>query len=99
MSYHGRGGVFGRSGGKLLLSRGCGSEPWARGPQGEEEAGLENVVFNSKFPRFGWERPQGRVRNHCAMECLPRSGRCPSPSIGGEGVFGKVGSKGWKFIF
>ena len=33
--------------------RGCGSEPWARGPPGGEEAGLENLVFNSKFPRFG----------------------------------------------
>ena len=27
-----------------------------QGPQGEEEAGLENLFFNSKFPRFGWER-------------------------------------------
>ena len=34
----------------------CGSEPWARGPQGEEEAGLENLVFNSKFPQpWGWQ--------------------------------------------
>ena len=34
-----------------------------QGPQGEEEAGLENLFFNSKFPRFGWERtPFGGIR-------------------------------------
>ena len=44
---------------------GCGSELWARGPQGEEEAGLENLVFNSKFPRFGWERAPSRWNTRC----------------------------------
>ena len=66
MSYCGRGGVFGRS---LLdskfLGAWCGSEPWARGPQGEEEAGLENLVFNSKFQRFGWERAPSRWNTRC----------------------------------
>ena len=37
------------------------------GPQGEEEAGLENLVFSSKFPRFGWERAPSRWNTRCEL--------------------------------
>ena len=63
----------GRAGNLLLDSKfpgaGCGSELWARGPQGEEEAGLENLVFNSKFPRLGWESAPFRWNTRCGLAC------------------------------
>ena len=71
---------FGRSGGRagnLLLDSkfpGAGGVDRSFGPrgrQGEKEAGLENLVFNSKFPRFGWERAPFRWNTRCG---LARSG-------------------------
>ena len=63
----GDGGFCGRSGGRagnlVLDSKFPGAGVWigalGQGPQGEEEAGLENVVFNSKFPRFGFVDVEG----------------------------------------
>ena len=70
----------GRVTGNLLLDSkfpGAGGVDRSLGPgdHSEEAAGLENLVFNPRFPRFGWERAPSRWNTRCGL--ASRSGMTP----------------------